>query len=67
MNSAQFKDPLCYPCLAWAVIASWSVTQEVKDLIHIPAVLKMFIIIIVSAKLSMEYNVLYGIKARANK
>ena len=29
MNWAQFKDPLCYLCLADAVVASWSLTQEV--------------------------------------
>ena len=25
----EFQDPLCYQCLAGAVIASWSLTQEV--------------------------------------
>ena len=29
MNFAQFKDPVSHMCLADAVIASWSVTQEV--------------------------------------
>ena len=29
MNWTQFKDPLGYPCLAGAVVASWSLTQEV--------------------------------------
>ena len=29
MNWAQFKDPFCYLCLAGAVVASWSLTQEV--------------------------------------
>ena len=29
MNWAQFKDPLCYLCLAGAVTAIWSLTQEV--------------------------------------
>ena len=29
MNWSQFKDPVSYMCLAGAVIASWSLTQEV--------------------------------------
>ena len=29
MNWVQFRDPLCYLCLAGAVVASWSLTQEV--------------------------------------
>ena len=29
MNWAQFKDPVSYMCLAGAVVASWSLTQEV--------------------------------------
>ena len=28
MNWAQFKDPLCYLCLADAVVVYWSLTQE---------------------------------------
>ena len=31
MNWAQFKDPLFYLCLAGAVVASWSLTQDVAD------------------------------------
>ena len=31
MNWVQFKDPLCYLCLAGAVVASWSLTQEIAD------------------------------------
>ena len=31
MNWAQFKDPVSHMCLAGAVIASWSLTQEVAD------------------------------------
>ena len=27
----QFKDPLCYLCLAGTVVASWSLTQEVAS------------------------------------
>ena len=29
MNWAQFKDSLCYPCLAGTLIESWSLTQGV--------------------------------------
>ena len=29
MNRAQFKDPLCYLCLAGAAVAPWPFTQEV--------------------------------------
>ena len=29
MNWAQFKDPVSHMCLAGAVVASWSLTQEV--------------------------------------
>ena len=29
MNWAQFKDPVSHMCLAGAVLASWSLTQEV--------------------------------------
>ena len=29
MNWIQFRDPLCYLCFAGAVVASWSLTQEV--------------------------------------
>ena len=29
MNWAQFKDPISHMCLACAVVASWSLTQEV--------------------------------------
>ena len=25
----EFKDPVCYQCLAGAVVVSWSLTQEV--------------------------------------
>ena len=32
MNWAQFKDSLCYPCLAGAAIACYSLTQEVAGL-----------------------------------
>ena len=28
INSGQFKDPLCYPYLAGAVLTSWSPKQE---------------------------------------
>ena len=28
MNWAQFKNPVCHMCLAGAVVASWSLTQE---------------------------------------
>ena len=29
MNWAEFKDPVSHMCLAGAVVASWSLTQEV--------------------------------------
>ena len=29
MNWGQFKDSASHMCLAWAVVASWSLTQEV--------------------------------------
>ena len=32
MNWAQFKDPISHMCFAGAVVAHWSVTQEVADL-----------------------------------
>ena len=32
MNWAQFKDPVCYLSLAGAVVASWSLTQEIAGL-----------------------------------
>ena len=32
MNWFQFKDPVSHTCLAGAVIASWSLTQEVAGL-----------------------------------
>ena len=30
INWTQFKDPLCYPCLAGTVVAPWALTQEVS-------------------------------------
>ena len=32
MNWDQFKDPVSYMCLAGAVVASWSQTQEMASL-----------------------------------
>ena len=32
MNWAQFKDPVCYLSLAGAVVAPWSLTQDVAGL-----------------------------------
>ena len=32
MNWAQFKDPVSSVCLAGAVVASWSLTQEMASL-----------------------------------
>ena len=34
MNWAQFKDPVSHMCLTGAVVASWSLTQEVAGLSH---------------------------------
>ena len=31
MNWSQSKDPVSHMCLAGAVVASWSLTQEVAD------------------------------------
>ena len=31
MNQAQFKDPVSQMCLAGAMVASWSLTQEVAE------------------------------------
>ena len=30
MNWAQFKDPVSHMCLTGAVVASWSLTEEVS-------------------------------------
>ena len=32
MNWAQFKDPVSRVCLSGAVVASWSLTQEMAGL-----------------------------------
>ena len=32
INQGQFKDPVSHTCLAGAVVASWSLTQEVAGL-----------------------------------
>ena len=32
MNRANYKDPISHVCLAGAVVASWSLKQEVADL-----------------------------------
>ena len=32
MNWAQFRDPVSHRCLAGAVVASWTLTQEVAGL-----------------------------------
>ena len=29
MNQGQFKDPVCYMCLAGTAVAYWSLTQEI--------------------------------------
>ena len=31
MNWAQYKEHLCYLCVAHIEVASWSLTQEVAD------------------------------------
>ena len=43
MNWSQFKDPVSYMCLAGAVVASWSPTQEVAGSNPFP-VIKFFIL-----------------------
>ena len=35
MNWRKFKGPLCYPCLAGTLVASWSLTQEVEGWNHL--------------------------------
>ena len=30
MNCARFKDPISHTCLPSAVVASWSLTQEIE-------------------------------------
>ena len=43
MNLAQFKDPVSHICLAGAVVASWSVTQEVASLYPFTVVTNIFV------------------------
>ena len=44
MTWGQFKDPLCYLCLAGAVVASWSLTQEVAGLNTFTVMTNIFVI-----------------------
>ena len=43
MKWAQFKDPISYMYLADAVLAYWSVTQEVVGLIPFTVIANIFI------------------------
>ena len=43
MNWAQFKDPVSHICLAGAVVASWSLTQEVAGSDHFTVMADIFI------------------------
>ena len=43
MNWAKFKDPVSHMCLAGAVVASWSLTQEVAGLSPFTVVTNIFV------------------------
>ena len=43
MKWAQFKDPVSHVCLAGAVVASWSLTQEVVGLIPFTVMTNIFV------------------------
>ena len=43
MNWAQFKDPVSHMCLAGAVVASWSLTQEVAGLSPFTVMTNIFV------------------------
>ena len=43
MNWAQFKDPDSHMCLAGAVVASWSLTQEVAGLSPLAIMTNIFV------------------------
>ena len=43
MNWAQSKDPVSHMCLAGAVAASWSLTQEVAGLGPFTVMTNMFV------------------------
>ena len=42
MDWAQFKDPVSHMCLAAAVAASWSLTQEVASLSSFTVITNIF-------------------------
>ena len=42
MNKGQFKDPFSDMCIAGAVVASWSLTQEVAGLSHFTVMTNIF-------------------------
>ena len=44
MNWAQFKDPASHICHACAVVASWSLTQEVAGLSPFTVMTNIFVI-----------------------
>ena len=43
MNWDQFKDPVSHMCLAGAVVASWSLTQEVAGLSPFTVMTNIFV------------------------
>ena len=43
MNGAKFKDPVSHVCLAGAVVASLSLTQEVAGLSPFTVMANMFV------------------------
>ena len=43
MNWANYKDPISHVCLAGAVVASWSLTQEVAGSAPFPVMTNIFV------------------------
>ena len=44
MNQGQFNDPVSHMCLAGAVVASWSLTQEMTGLNPFIVMTNIFVI-----------------------
>ena len=51
MNRAQFKDPVSHMCLAGAMVATWSLMQEVTGLSPFTVMPNMFVTELNSANL----------------
>ena len=43
MNWVQFKDPLCYLCLAGPVVAFWGLTQAIAGLFSFTVMTNIFV------------------------